>query len=440
MLGIDPQNKDTGEKRGRMEKNDNGDTTIMEENATGKEELEIINDGNEEKNDEEGENGPNASTETSQVFDKEQQQSMQAEIDKLTLLVNDLSRRLQNAQHTIESHKQVAKNSTGTAEVFRSLMTDMSNILRLETSRNATYMRKKVHGEEAARFEADKKKANRMQDELRMLMVDHQMSGMKREPAKLVRLRAKLDSLDAQQESQKQLLQHLNELEKMTEDLATAAQNGDIVACSALMRRGANVNEMDAAGYLPIHYACANGYTQVVKLLLEFGADPTSYLTGHSPTETAARNGHGEIIKVLSSFGANLEEKGLAGSPPIVSAAAGGFLQTVDELLALGADINAYDMNENTALHVATRLSDPVAMIRLLLKRGANVKASNKQGHTPLKMALTLVNQAAIEVLGGRGDLEGDGEFDGGNYGDLGEDDAFDRKSLASSITMVSRN
>jgi ankyrin repeat protein len=295
-------------------------------------------------------------------------------------------------------------------------------------------MRKKVHSEEAARFESDKKRAGRMQDEMRMLMIDHQMTGMKREPAKLIRLRAKLDSLDVQQESQKQLLQHLTELEKMTEDLATAAQNGDIVACSALMRRGASVNEMDSAGYLPLHYACANGFTQVVKLLLEFGADPTSYLTGHSPTETAARNGHGEIIKVLSAFGANLEEKGLAGSPPIVSAAAGGFLQTVDELLAFGADINAYDMNENTALHVATRLQDPVSMIRLLLKRGANVMANNKQGHTPLKMALNLVNQAAIEVLGGRSDLDEEEH----PIGSVPEEDIFDKKSISSSITMRS--
>lgn len=327
------------------------------------------------------------------------------EVQNLQLLLSDITRRLHNAQHTIESQKRAMKNSTATAEIFRSQLSSMSNVLRLETARNNTYMKKKIKDEESQRYENDKKKSNKAHEDLRMAMIDHGITGMKREPVKLVKLKSKLEKLEQQQESQKLLLQHLVELEKMTEALSAAAQMGDLASCQTLLRRGANVNEIDSAGFLPIHYACSNGFVDIVKLLLEYGSDPSAYLTGHSPIEMAARNGHSEAIKILVAFGAFIDEKGLAGSPPIVSATYGGFYQCVADIIDLGADIDSYNHEENTPLHVATKLTDPTGIIRLLLKNGANMKAVNRIGHTPLKMALTLVNIPSIEALGGRGGL-----------------------------------
>ena len=221
------------------------------------------------------------------------------EVQNLQLLLSDITRRLHNAQHTIESQKRAMKNSTATAEIFRSQLSSMSNVLRLETARNNTYMKKKIKDEESQRYENDKKKSNKAHEDLRMAMIDHGITGMKREPVKLVKLKSKLEKLEQQQESQKLLLQHLVELEKMTEALSAAAQMGDLASCQTLLRRGANVNEIDSAGFLPIHYACSNGFVDIVKLLLEYGSDPSAYLTGHSPIEMAARNGHSEAIKIL---------------------------------------------------------------------------------------------------------------------------------------------
>ena len=53
------------------------------------------------------------------------------------------------------------------------------------------------------------------------------------------------------QESQKRLLTHLVTIEKMTEDLSSAAQCGDFNACTALLRQGAGLNDTDSSGILP---------------------------------------------------------------------------------------------------------------------------------------------------------------------------------------------
>lgn len=90
-------------------------------------------------------------------------------------------------------------------------------------------------------------------------------------------------------------MQHLGQLDCIAEDLACAAQHGDVDACASLIRKGGDVNEMDSAGYCPIHYACQGGHIKVVILLLQFGSDVTSYLTGHSCIEICARNGFTEV-------------------------------------------------------------------------------------------------------------------------------------------------
>jgi hypothetical protein len=55
---------------------------------------------------------------------------------------------------------------------------------------------------------------------------------------------------------------------------------GNLEECYTLLSSGAWVNYIDSAGYLAIHYACSTGCYEVVKLLLEFGSDHSSFLTG----------------------------------------------------------------------------------------------------------------------------------------------------------------
>ncbi len=61
-----------------------------------------------------------------------------------------------------------------------------------------------------------------------------------------------------------------------TEDytpLAWAAVRGHTAVADYLIRRGANVNAADGAGWTPLHLAARGGHLELVKLLVKCGAD-----------------------------------------------------------------------------------------------------------------------------------------------------------------------
>ena len=92
-------------------------------------------------------------------------------------------------------------------------------------------------------------------------------------------------------------------MEEIAEELCIAAQVGDIMAVNDLItKKGVDIHGMDSIGYLPLHYAISHGHVEVVKLLLENGADPTCYLSGHSSMELAARFGQIDVSSLIPYY------------------------------------------------------------------------------------------------------------------------------------------
>ena len=324
------------------------------------------------------------------------------DFDTLQLLISDLSRRLENANNTIDAQKRVSKNSIAVADRCRTHLADTSTHLRLELSKGDSYTRKKTKEDETNNFENDKKHKRALEEKLRMAQIDYEMTASKNLAKKIDTMRMQIAELEAKQESQRRYISHLVEMEKMTEELSSSAQVGDLKACTSLLRRGVGLNDVDSAGYLPIHYASATGAEPVVRLLCEYGQDPTSYVSGHSAVEMAARHGHSHVIQVLLNFGASVEDTGMKGCPPLLSAGAGGHLDCVNELLAWGANIQAIDAREDTVLHVVTSVvhpKDPIPLTRLLLRKGADPSIRNQRGLLPIDMAMPTRNQDLIQLL-----------------------------------------
>ena len=322
------------------------------------------------------------------------------DIDQLKLIVADLNRRLQNAQHTIESERMMAREATARAEGYRKRLSEISSEFRLDATRIEQKDRKFSRESEAQSYESNKILLVQLIEQLKMEELDVQVARLKFTPLKVTRLREKVKNLEKQQESRKLLLQQYSELDQLNESLSNASQHGHLDKCLVLLKNGANANYVDSAGYIPMHYAIVNGAYDIVKLMLQFGADNSSYLTGNSPVVLAARHGHVAIIKLLTEFGASLEDRGVAGFPALIIAMQAGHSSTLEYLLELGADINACDDRMNSALHLAMRLPvGSVDVMNYLIQKGINIHHSNNNGETAFQLALQDKNNVAIQFL-----------------------------------------
>ena len=81
------------------------------------------------------------------------------------------------------------------------------------------------------------------------MQVDHIMTGLRKEPEKLLKLRKRLKKMELEQEERKQLLQQLSEAEQVEEEFDVAVQSGHLDNCRILMDRGVDINHKDLAGY-----------------------------------------------------------------------------------------------------------------------------------------------------------------------------------------------
>ena len=88
-----------------------------------------------------------------------------------------------------------------------------------------------------------------------------------------------------------------------------------------LLKQGALVNIRDYCGWTPLHEACNFGNSDIVRALLEFGAnvnDPGGiHCQGITPLHDATLNGHYGCVKLLIDFGADPHWKNSENLSPI---------------------------------------------------------------------------------------------------------------------------
>lgn len=73
------------------------------------------------------------------------------------------------------------------------------------------------------------------------------------------------------------------------------------------------------------------------------------------------------------------------GEAPLIRAAHNGHLMTVKFLVEKGADVNAVDMGDNSALHWAA-MRGHVEIVKYLLDQGADKTIRNKQEKLPIDL------------------------------------------------------
>lgn len=145
-----------------------------------------------------------------------------------------------------------------------------------------------------------------------------------------------------------------------------------------------------------LHRLIQNDQKEIIKSILRFGANPNiRNEIGLSPLSYCLVNGKTNISKILMDFGAILTLDYLDSSI-LANFLCEGEIETIEELLNQGADVNCLSKENLSAFMCSVKKGD-VERMELLIRYGANVKTDDAVGG--LMSALTSKRQKVAAVL-----------------------------------------
>ncbi|HZC07439.1 MAG TPA: ankyrin repeat domain-containing protein [Ktedonobacterales bacterium] len=162
----------------------------------------------------------------------------------------------------------------------------------------------------------------------------------------------------------------------------------------------------NAGAEMSVFEAAALG--RVEKLAELLATDPTQANAvasdGFAPLGLAAFFGQPDAARTLLDHGANpnVASQNAMRVTPLHSAVAAQRLDISEDLLRRGADVNASQADDFTPLHEAAQ-NGQVPMIELLLAHGADLTARKSDGQTALDVAEAAGQDAAAALLRERG-------------------------------------
>lgn len=157
-------------------------------------------------------------------------------------------------------------------------------------------------------------------------------------------------------------------------------------------------------GQTPLHIAAIQGHTGVVDYIVHqktslkmsdiLGAQDIS---GATPLHEAVRYGQLDSVNILLDNGANVNAPDSIGKTPVLLIISGDSQYKIYETLVKhGADVTHKDMYGDTVFHVGTMANVSEEILALLKNAGALVNERNKQGVTPLSLAVENHNKPHV--------------------------------------------
>lgn len=187
-----------------------------------------------------------------------------------------------------------------------------------------------------------------------------------------------------------------------------AVQEGNLDEIKAILARGTDVNEPDGSQNTPLHIALRKGYFDIAEYLMENAvakADINAVTrTGETPLYIACSMVAVDMVKSLLQRGANVnaqlnQHHATTGVSPLMASIPSSYEINVKKrrrtdmvtimktLIDHGCDLDLQNSLGNTALHRAVDLSSPEGAA-LLADNGADLTIENKFGKTPFQLAV----------------------------------------------------
>ena len=151
------------------------------------------------------------------------------------------------------------------------------------------------------------------------------------------------------------------------------------------------INKKNSKGTLAIHYASYLGNIDIIKYLINYGADIKAITDSKLDViHYAAQGNQPNSLVYFYMFHRdkiNLENKDKCGSTPLHWASYSAAAEIAMYLIHFNANINQQDDNGNTPLHMAV-IKNNYKLVQKLLQKGALNNIKNKQHQTAKDIAL----------------------------------------------------
>ncbi|XP_041664558.1 histone-lysine N-methyltransferase EHMT2 isoform X2 [Cheilinus undulatus] len=188
------------------------------------------------------------------------------------------------------------------------------------------------------------------------------------------------------------LIQAGAQIDAKDKDLRTplldAITNNHAEVAHYLVQNGACVYHAEDDGYTGLHHAAKQGNLEIVKMLLETGQVDVNAQDsgGWTPIIWAAEHKHVEVIKALLNRGADVTINDKELNVCLHWAAYAGNVDIAELVLNAGCSLTSVNVHGDTPLHIAAR-EGYLECVTLFLSRGADIDIMNREGDTPLSLA-----------------------------------------------------
>jgi ankyrin repeat protein len=208
----------------------------------------------------------------------------------------------------------------------------------------------------------------------------------------------------------------LKPLTPREKEFVGAAAAGDAGKVRERLKDGVPVDVLDnrnaPMGQTALMHAAENGHLEVVKVLLDAGANAKATdkpvpsfpeaAHGRQPLHYAMRSKNIAVAEMLLDAGADPNALDSHGDPPINFAIRKDNVPGIELLMKRGAEINLKTKMANCCPPVYMAVSETKpAIVELLLRMGADPNASHETRLTPLMLAACVTPKSSISVLSG---------------------------------------